>query len=679
MSKRKKSGSQARGESRQPPEAVRERRPTTRWWWYPLLISIVALAYLPAWHGTRLWDDNGHLIPVELRSGAGLWRIWFDLGTTQQYYPVAYSLFWAQARLWGDHYIGYHLVSIALHASSAFLTLLILRRLAVPGAALAAVLFALHPVHVESVAWMSELKNTASGAFFLGSGLLYLAFDDTRRRHSYVGALLLYACALLSKSVTATLPAGLLVVMWWRRGRVEWRRDVAPLLPFFAVGAAAAVMTAWFEKTFVGAYGRDFLLTPVDRILVAGRATLFYLGKLAWPSPLIFMYERWTVSQSVWWQYVFPVLTAGLVACAWMIRRSSRAPLAALLFFLVTLSPALGFVDVYPFRYSFVADHFQYLASLGVLTLFAATVVSTLERRAFTRHEPVLIACAGLLLGTLTWNQSGQYRDGETLYRATLDRNPSAWLAQNNLATLIAHRSPTDQREALQRYEEAIRLNPNDGMLRDNLATTLAELGRLPEALEQQREAVRLSPRYPTAHVNLGIDLQNLGRFNEAIEAYRSALALDPTISQARINLGLALAQAGSVDDGVTVLRAVVASSPADGNAHVALADVLESAGRVDEAEREYNSALACSPDNARAHVGLATVLLNTSRPDQARSHLDAALRVAPGDTVARGLLDTLTRNTTGTNAPKGRDVGSRLSSMGRRPAAGSIAGSRTR
>jgi tetratricopeptide (TPR) repeat protein len=664
---------------RQTPHAVGLRR-ATEWWWLPLLATIVGFVYLPAWHGTLLWDDGGHLIPAGLRTANGLWRIWFELGTTQQYYPVAYSIFWAQARLWGDHYIGYHLVSIALHASSAFGVLLILRRLAVPGAALAAVLFALHPVHVESVAWMSELKNTLSGVLFLGSGLLYLAFDDTRRWRSYSGALALYACALLSKSVTATLPAGMLVIIWWRRGRLEWRRDTVPLLPFFAVGGAAAVMTSWFEKTFVGAYGSDFSLTLIERVLVAGRATLFYLGKLAWPSPLIFMYERWAVSQTVWWQYAYPLACVGLVAGAWSIRRWSRAPLAGLLFFLVTLSPALGFVDVYPFRYSYVADHFQYLASLGVLTVAAAAAVTALERRGVRRAEPMLITFAAMLLGVLTWHQSALYRDAETLYRVTLERNPAAWLAQNNLATLIVHRSRADQDEALRRYEEATRLNPADGMLRDNFATTLAELGRLPEALEQQREAVRLSPRYPTAHVNLGVDFQNLGRFSEAIDAYRAALALDPTLRRAQINLGLALAQAGEVEESLALLRAVAASDPADVEAHVALADVLGATGRSDEAEREYTSALARSPDDVRANVGLAAILINTARAEQARSRLETALRTAPGDPVAKDMLSSL-QTLTGAGASRGRnrDLGAGAAGPGYRRGSVESLSSRTR
>ena len=197
-----------------------------------LALLVTLVAYYPAWHGGLLWDDDAHITRVDLRSFEGLWRIWFDVGATQQYYPVTHSAFWVLYRLFGDATLGYHLVNISLHATSAFLFAVILRRLAVPGAVLAAFIFALHPVHVESVAWITELKNTLSGVFYLGAALAYLRFDADRRRQSYALALVLFALALLSKTVTATLPAALLVVFWWQRGALRWRQDVLPLAPF---------------------------------------------------------------------------------------------------------------------------------------------------------------------------------------------------------------------------------------------------------------------------------------------------------------------------------------------------------------------------------------------------------------------------------------------------------------
>jgi hypothetical protein len=250
-----------------------------------------------------LWDDDRHITSAELQSVHGLTRIWLDLGATQQYYPVTHSAFWFEHRLWGDATLPYHLVNIGLHVLSAFLLLLLLRRIGIPGAEFAAALFALHPLQVQSVAWISELKNTLSGVSFLLSALIYLGFDSNRRAQEYAASLAVFVGALLAKSVTAVLPGVLLVIFWWRRGRLEWRRDVAPTLPFFALGGTAGFFTAWVERTYIGAEGAEFRLNPIERVLIAGRAFWFYLGKLLWPADLSFEYPRWSIDRSPPWRY----------------------------------------------------------------------------------------------------------------------------------------------------------------------------------------------------------------------------------------------------------------------------------------------------------------------------------------------------------------------------------------
>jgi protein O-mannosyl-transferase len=271
------------------------------------LAATVFLAYRPAWQGALIWDDDAHVTRPELQSWHGLYRIWFDLKATQQYYPLLHSAFWIESRLWGRDTLGYHLVNIFLHITAAILVAVILRRLAIPGAYLAAAIFALHPVNVESVAWITELKNTLSTVFYLSAALVYLGFDHRRRASLYAGALGLFVLGLLSKTTTATLPAALLVVFWWQRGRLSWRRDVLPLIPFFVLGAAAGLFTAWVERVIGGAQGADFNFTIVERCLIGGRAVWFYLSKLFWPVNLTFIYPRWHVSQGVWWQYLFPL------------------------------------------------------------------------------------------------------------------------------------------------------------------------------------------------------------------------------------------------------------------------------------------------------------------------------------------------------------------------------------
>ncbi len=264
-----------------------------------LLVLVTVLAYQPAWNGKPIWDDDAHITKPELRSLGGLARIWMEPGAAQQYYPLVHSFFWVEHRVWGDRTLGYHLINLLLHAGCALLLVKILRRLEVPGAWLAAAIFALHPVEVESAAWIAELKNTLSGVCCLGAALAYLNFDRNRKWTFYAGALGLFMLGLMSKTVIATLPATLLVIFWWQRGRLSWNQDVLPLLPFFAAGIVAGLFTAWMERAFIGAEGSDFNLSAIQRCLIAGRAFWFYLGKLFWPAHLIFIYPRWNVSRAV--------------------------------------------------------------------------------------------------------------------------------------------------------------------------------------------------------------------------------------------------------------------------------------------------------------------------------------------------------------------------------------------
>ena len=417
---------------------------------FTLAALVVTLAvYQPAWHGGVLWDDDAHITNAGLRSVEGLGRIWFELGATQQYYPLLHSAFWFQQLLWGDETLGYHLVNILLHVLSAVLFVLILRRLKIPGAFLAGAVFALHPVHVESVAWITELKNTLSGAFYLAGALAYLHFDQNRRKDIYFLTLGLFVLALLSKTVTATLPAALLVVFWWQRGRLNWHRDVWPLLPFFVLGVIGGLFTAWVERTYIGAQGMEFDYTFVERSLIAGRVIWFYLGKLLWPANLIFSYPRWEISQAVWWQYCYPLGLIGLLVFLWIVRKRTRAPLAAMLFYCGTLFPVLGFFNIYSFKYSFVADHFQYLASLGFIAMFAAAVTMLLQRWRLWSGATALavILVLAVTLGVRTWQQSQNYADAVTLYTATLAGNPNSWMAHNNWGNAL---------HALGRYQEAI-------------------------------------------------------------------------------------------------------------------------------------------------------------------------------------------------------------------------------
>lgn len=515
------------------------------------------MVYVPALNGGLLWDDQAHVTKPELQSLHGLWRIWFDLGSTQQYYPLLHSTFWMEHRLWGDAVLGYHLTNVLLHWAAACLVVLIAKRLSLPGAWLAGYLFALHPVCVEAVAWISEQKSTLSAVFYLGAALTYLHFDQTRRRSQYFLALGLFVLALLSKTVTATLPAALLVVFWWQRKHLSFKRDVLPLQPWFALGISAGLVTAWLERTYIGANGASFALTLGERCLLAGRVIWFYLAKLVWPVNLIFTYPRWSVNPALWWQYLFPIGVLGLAVGLWLLARQRRGPLAGLLIFVGTLFPASGFFNVFPFLYSYVADHFQYLASLGILVPLACGLTMTSERIPSVRRLAPMIA--GVLLATLavlTWRQSAMYRDAETLYRETLRRNPASWMARNNLGAILAEK-PGKLPEAIREFEAALRLHPDNRQAENNLGNALLTIpGRMPEAIPHLQAALRLNPNLDETHYNVALALSSTGRIPEAIAEYEAALRLRPDYLEAHNNLGHLLYRLGRFSEATVHLEA---------------------------------------------------------------------------------------------------------------------------
>jgi protein O-mannosyl-transferase len=553
------------------------------------IFCLVLLAYLPALNGGLVWDDDAHITRPELQSFDGLWRIWFDLGATQQYYPLLHSAFWLEHRLWGDAVAGYHLANLVLHALSAFLLAMILKRLSIAGAWLAAVIFAVHPICVESVAWISEQKNTLSAAFYLSSALIYLDFGEKRRKSSYFVALGLFLLALLSKSVTATLPAALLVILWWRRGRLNWKRDIVPLAPWLVIGVASGLLTAWVEKRFVGAEGAPFALSLAQRCLVAGRAIWFYFAKVIWPGNLMFIYPRWTLDSRIFEQYAFPLGVVAVAAAFLWLARKNRAPLAAFLFFTGTLVPALGFVNVYPFRFSYVADHFQYLASLGVIVPAAWLL------RSAGKLLPAALVAA---LSIVTWSQSANYSSAEALYRDTVARNPSSWLAENNLGGLLM-KLPGRAQEAIPHLEAALRLNPKLAEAHNNLGLILGDLpGRSSDAIAEYQAALGIRPDYADAHNNLGSALSDAGRRDQAIAEYREALRLRPNYAEAHNNLGSALSE---------------------------LPDQLPAA------IAEFEAALQIDPNLAEAQANLGTALVKIpGRLPEAISHLEAAVRIRP-------------------------------------------------
>jgi protein O-mannosyl-transferase len=545
-------------DSNQLPAALRRQN----WLLALLLVIVTLLTYRPAWNGTPIWDDDAHLTKPELRSLDGLGRIWTQPGATQQYYPLAHTLFWVEHRLWGDWPAGYHLLDILLHCASALLLVGILRRLEIPGAWLAAAVFALHPVQTESVAWISELKNMLSGVFYFWSALVYLKFDRTRNLGAYAGALALFSLGLMSKTVIATLPAAILIIFWWKRGKLSWKRDFLPLTPFFVVGTAAGLFTAWVERSLIGAEGADFNYSFVERILIAGRVIWFYLGKLVWPLNLMFVYPRWRVSETIWWQYIYPAAALVLLAVLVSLSRRWRAPLAAFLIYIVTLFPVLGFLNVYPFRYSLVADHFQYLASVGIIAFVAAGIASLFEPGQRWKRPTMFALCLAFLafLAALTWRQSAMYGDIETLWNTTIERNPKAWMAHNNLGTVLLQKGKVD--EAIVHFRKALEIKADHADVQANLGSALLQKGELDEAVAQYYKALEIKPDYALVHYDLGNALLVKGEVDEAIAHYEKALENKPDYAEVCNNLGIVLFQKGEVDQAIGYYQKALEINP---------------------------------------------------------------------------------------------------------------------
>ncbi|PYL15041.1 MAG: hypothetical protein DME30_12130, partial [Verrucomicrobia bacterium] len=467
----------------------------------PALIVLTVCAYQPAWRGTPIMDDDQHLIAAQAKSIDGLMRLWTAPNTTQQYHPVVDTVFWIGKNVWDDSMLGYHMVNIFLHAGCALLLWRILRRLAIPGASLASALFALHPVHVESVAWIVELKNTLSGVFFLGALLAYLKFDQERKWTSYVLVTVLFCLGLLAKPIVALLPIAILIVHWWKSGRIQWKRDVRPLFLFMVVGIAAGLAAAWME--------------------------------------------RWRISTGDWWQYLFPIAALILFAAAWSLRKRSRWPLAALAFFVVMLLPVIGLFNVHFFNLSFVADHFDYLPSLGIIAPVAAGGALFLEQLHGTRRRVVTFLFVGLILAliTLTWRQSWMFRDAETCYRMIIEKNPDAWAAESNLGLTLLEKGEVN--DAIAHFQNVLEISPNnsDGARAAhlNLGNALLRKRSIDAAISHFEAALKIAPDAET-HNSFGSALRRKGQFNQAIAHYEAALEISPQSTSMLNNLAWLLA-----------------------------------------------------------------------------------------------------------------------------------------
>ena len=548
-----------------------------------LLAVTTILAYQPAWHGGFIWDDDAYITNNELLTAPdGLRRIWFSLDSPSQYFPLVYTMFRFERAWWGLSPTGYHFVNILLHIANALILWSLLARLRVPGAWLASAIFALHPVQVESVAWITERKNVLMGFFFLLTIRAWVEFVDKQTKHRwffYVLALLLYALALFSKTTACTLPAALLLILWLQGRRIN-QRQLVQLVPFVVLALGMGLLTVWWERYHQGTHGPLFAISPPrassdcqpSYLVLSGQTILavepyFHLSavdSLADGSAAVCM-----------------VLAAlgGLCAAIFFARKYvGRSLEVAELFFVATLSPVLGFIMLYTFRYTFVADHYQYLASIGPIALASAGITtlaaSFKESRHFIFGAAVCIVAA---LAVFTWRQSGMYADIEALWRTTIARNPGCWMAHNNLGIVLSQKGEID--EAIAHYRKTLEMSPDFADADYNLGNALLQKGEIDAAILHCQRAVTIQPNDPEAQVALGNALLQKGLIDESIVHYQKALAIRPYYVTAHYNLSSAFLKKGEIDKAIFHCQAVLSIQPEHADAHTILANGLSSKG----------------------------------------------------------------------------------------------------
>ncbi len=642
------------------------------WFWALLLIAFVFIAYAQVFGAGFIWDDESHLTQNPCVVGPlGLKEIWT---TTQAvYYPLVLTTFWALHKLFGLSPLPYHLLNISFHVASAILLWRILQVLRVRGAWLGAALWALHPVMVQSVAWVTELKNTQSCVLYLLSILFFLKWEDqgeavsrspqrrTRDRRSSVFALslLFFLLATLSKTSVVMLPFVLALCVWWMRGRIRWR-DTLALAPFALISAVASAWTIWEQRFHARAVGPDWVQTFPERLIIAGKAIWFYLGKLVWPHPLIFIYPRWGDVDSSKVVAYLPLLAAiaGLLALWFIHAKWGRALSFAAAYYVVSLFPVLGFFSVYFFRYSFVSDHFQYLASMGPLALIGAGIATLLGRFCETRADFVshpdavprsgsiiatprrrLVLSAGLCgillvsIGFLTWRQTAEYRDLFALYTATLQKNPDCWMAHYNLGIVLSEQGEADQ--AIDHYRRAVALRPDYAEAHYNLGRLLVEHGQLADAIAHYERAAAINPADAEAQNNLGVTLFGIGRTDDAIAHYQKALEIRPDYAEASCNLANAFIAKDDFDGAIARYTACLAVIPDQEEARYNLASALLRRGRTDEAIIQYQKVLQMNPESADAHANLGIAWLANGRVRDAMEEYTKALQISPENLAA--------------------------------------------
>jgi protein O-mannosyl-transferase len=623
------------------------RSPPIPWLKGLVLAGIVLWVFSPAWTGGWVWDDTAEILRNEpIRSS---WRAIGGMWTAPSgadYLPLKETVQWAEWHLWGDAPAGYHLVSISLHLLSAFLFWWILVRLGVPFAWTGAIFFAVHPMVVESVAWISELKNTLSLPLLLFSALAYLAFDECRDRSNgawkgvYALSLLAFLASLLAKGSGVMFPFVMLIYAWVRHGRVT-RRAILSAIPFAAMSLAVGIATIWFQEhraisgvvAPAGGFG--------ERLAIAGHALAFYFGKAIIPWPIGPVYPGWTVGVSLLadtWPWL---ATAAVTAVLWGCRtRWGGGPILALGWFVLNLVPVLGFIPMSFARLSPVSDHFAYIALLGLVGGLAGGLGSLTQAVGGQGPRLALACAAALILGVFAWESHGlsaNYSDDRRFWTFASWQNPEAWAPRNNLGLIDLAAGRVS--EAAAQFEAVLRSGARQAEVYNNLGTAYARLGRYDEAAAQFEAALRLQPGYPVAEANLGNVLAQTRQYDQAIMHYRRSLELKPDAADVHTRLGMAYLLADHTKDAADEFAEAIRLDPDAAEPRYRLATLLANAGRLPEAIARFQETVALDPTRADAYAGLGLALTLSKRAQEALEPLRRAVALDPRSAEARAYL----------------------------------------
>lgn len=620
-----------------PVSAAAPSRSGRDWRLAAVVFAAVLAVYQPIWRAGFIWSDDSHVAANSRVVGPGGFAdIWADAAASDA--PLTTTTFWVLHKLCGLDPLPYHVVNVLLHAASAVLLWLVLRRLRVPGAWFGAMLWALHPVQVQSAAWISELENTQSAVFFLLSVWCFLGWLEARtsgdRSRQVAGCLAAFLCAMLailSKSSIVMLPVVLGLCWWWISAEWRWR-NLLWLAPFFAVSIGVGRWILSAQQLPSGVPGTDWNQDAPGRIILAGQVIWFYLGKLVWPNPLVFVYPRWVPAATHLTEYLPALAAVAVWVVLWWNRRRFRPAFFSATCFGVLLFPVLGLFQDRFQLYSFVGDHLQYLASMGILALAGAGITTALGqlRAGDAALRPALCGALLLCLGTLTWLQAGIYVSDGTLWRTTVEEDPGCWIAHANLGEWLLKEGKTAG--AIKHLQQALRIHPAFDQARRNLGLALFKAGRPAEAIPCYQQVLQGNTKDAETWGNFGDALAKLQRWPEAIDCYGLSLRIQPAAPIIQNNLGVLLMQSGQVEKAVRLLEEAVRLKPGYADAENNLGNALVALGRTEEAVRHLRAAVQARPEFADAHFNLGVALISLRQTAEGIKHLQQAVQLNPND-----------------------------------------------